>query len=244
MLKISNLLAVVRSKKEVVVESSELERERKLRKSISKLTHELKNPIAVCNGYLEMLNLDDKEKSQEYVDIIKSEMNRSITVINDFSAFQKIKKLDLEEMDLIFLLEEISIILNPLLQEKDVHLHIQAKEEVYLLGDYNRLKQVFINLIKNSIEAKKEFRTLDIFVVVKEYREKIRIMIQDNGIGISKDNLSHITETFYTTKQFGTGLGTAYCKEIVKLHHGSIQYHSVENVGTKVFITLPKEKKS
>lgn len=220
----------------------ELEHEKHLRTSISKLTHELKNPIAVCNGYLQMLNLEDKEKAERYFNIIRSEISRSLTVINDFSTYQKLKKVDKEEMDINYLLEEINDTLSPLFKKNNATLEINTKEDVYICADYNKLKQVFINLLKNTLEAKKKNRFLKVIITIREFKYKIRIRIKDNGIGMDKYTLNHIYDIFYTTKQDGTGIGTNYSKEVIELHQGTIKYKSIVNKGTEVVIELPKEK--
>ena len=89
-----------------------------LYESLSKLTHELKNPIAVCKGYLEMINNNGYSKVKEYIPVISNEVNRSLTVINDFSAIGKLKSLDKEELDLELLLKEVISTLNPLFKKK------------------------------------------------------------------------------------------------------------------------------
>ena len=220
----------------------ELKKERKLHNSLSKLPHELINPIAVCKVYLEMLNLDDKEKTAKYVNIIKSEMNRSLSVINDFSSYGKLKKLELEEIDIVYLLEEVKESLLPLFNFNDAYIEIISQEEIYIQADYSRLKQVFINLLKNTLEAKKQDKHLHVKIEIREFKKKIKIRIKDNGIGMDKNTLDHIAELFFTTKENGTGIGIAYSKEVVELHGGTINYKSTINKGTEVLIILPKEK--
>lgn len=227
------------------INDKRIKKEKIISTSLSTLTHELKNPIAVCNGYLEMLNLDDKEKSKKYVSIIKSEMNRSLTVINDFSSYGKLKKLELEEIDLICLLDDTYQTLSTLFKENEATLLLQAtEEELYISADYNKLKQVLINLLKNTLEAKKEDHPLQVKILVKNLKYKVKIIIKDNGIGMDKNTLDHIYDLFYTTKTNGTGIGTAFSKEVINLHKGTIKYNSVLDKGTEVIINLPKEKKS
>lgn len=208
--------------------------------SISKLTHEIKNPLAVCNGYLQMINIKDKQKTEKYLQIVKDELSRTLTIINDFTTYGKLQKLDIEEIDLSYLFEDIKSVLNPLFINNDGQIIINDSSEIYLSADYNRLKQVFINLLKNTIEAKKEQENLLVKIKVKDQDDNIKIIIEDNGVGMSKESLKHLFETFYTTKQTGTGLGVVYSKEVIELHGGSIKYTSKLNKGTKVFINIPK----
>ena len=217
----------------------ELEREKELKLALFKLTHEIKNPIAVCKGYLEMVNIENKEKLKKYLPIIKDEINRTLLVINDFSDYGKLQ-IDKEEVDLEMLLDDITETLEPLLKETKVKANFIIKEEeLYAELDYNRMKQVLINLIKNAIEAKDDERQLKITTTIKKVKEEIQIKVEDTGIGISKENLEKIDKIFYTTKEHGTGIGVALSKEIVERHKGSIIYQSTLGKGTKVTILLP-----
>ena len=127
--------------------------ENKLKNSLFKLTHEIKNPIAVCKGYLDMIDLDNKEKSKKYVGIIKSEIDRSLNVISDFMEYSKIK-INKEIFDLVMLTDEIYESFGLLLKDKNIKFNYDNKyDEIYLWGDFDRLKQVLVNILKNSIEA-------------------------------------------------------------------------------------------
>ena len=216
----------------------ELDKEKKLRASVFKLNHELKNPLAVCNGYLEMFEIATEQERHKYLGIIKDEIKRSLTIINDFSSLGKIKELDKEELDLCLLLEDVKEILSPLYKNVDGVINI-PDDEIYLNGDYNRLKQVFINILKNSYESKSK-RDLIVDIKIKEEQNLNKIYIQDNGKGMSQETLKNIYNEFFTTKEYGTGIGIPYIKQIVELHGGTIEYKSKENKGTTVIIVLPK----
>ena len=112
-------------------------------------------------------------------------------------------------------------------------------DEIYINGDYNRLAQVLINIIKNSIEAmeNRDYKLLTIKEVIKG--SNVNIIISDSGVGISKRIMNMIKEPFYTTKNRGTGLGVSLSDEIIKAHTGTLVYESKENIGTKVTIKLP-----
>ena len=155
----------IKSKKilEINTTFKELDKEKKLRASVFKLNHELKNPLAVCNGYLEMFPEASKKDQDKYIEIMQNEIKRSLTIINDFSSLGKIKNIEVEEIDICYLLEEIKDILEPLFKKNKAKIEI-PDDEIYVEGDYNRLKQVFINLFKNSLESK---RKEDLVVKVK-----------------------------------------------------------------------------
>ncbi len=217
----------------------ESKKDKVLFESLSKLTHELKNPIAVCKGYIEIIDRNGIESAPKYLPIISNEIERSLSVINDFSSLGKLKKLNKEEVDLQVLLEEIITILNPLFKKNNANIYLNIKDDIYVSIDYLRMKQVFVNILKNALEAKKDDEQLNVFIEVKKNLNNLKIIIKDNGIGMDKNTLERITEIFYTTKANGNGLGVVLSKEIIEMHKGSIIYKSTKGKGTTVTITLP-----
>lgn len=218
-----------------------IEKEKELRASLFKVTHEIKNPIAVCKGYLDMLDPNDQKKCIKYIPIIKGEINRTLVLMDDFLDYTKIK-IEKEELDLVMLLEELDSALKPLFHERKIATNYNIPyEELYMEADYSRLKQVLINIFKNSVEAKDGSKEKSIIeVVVKDLGKDVSIKIKDNGIGMTKEELDKVGQMFFTTKKKGTGLGTCLSKEIIKLHDGNITYSSKKNEWTEVNITLPK----
>ena len=218
-----------------------IEKEKELRASLFKVTHEIKNPIAVCKGYLDMLDPNDQKKCIKYIPIIKGEINRTLVLMDDFLDYTKIK-IEKEELDLVMLLEELDSALKPLFHERKIATNYNIPyEELYMEADYNRLKQVLINIFKNAVEAKdgsKEKSMIE--VAVKDLGKDVSIKIKDNGIGMTREELDKVGQMFFTTKKKGTGLGTCLSKEIIKLHDGNITYSSKKNEWTEVNITLPK----
>jgi signal transduction histidine kinase len=219
-----------------------LDEEKKLKNSLFKITHEIKNPIAVCKGYLDMFDPENKEHSKKYVPILKEEISKVLNLLQDFLSISKIK-VEKEPLDIYYLLENVQNSILPILKEK----HINAKydipdQELLIDGDYNRLNQVIINIIKNSIEAMQESEKKNLTISTKELKEKIEIVIEDTGVGISKENLQNIKQPFFSTKRSGTGLGVYLSGEIIKAHNGKIKYDSEIGKGTKVKIILPIKK--
>lgn len=225
----------------------ELKKEKKLHESMFKITHEVKNPLAVCKGYLQMIDYNNLDKVKRYIPIINDEIDRSLMILNDFSDFGKIKIVK-EETDLEMLIEDTCDSLSSLFKENDIETNFKfVDDEIYMDIDYNRIKQVLVNIFKNSIEAKKDNFKLKINLNIKRYNEFVKIIISDNGCGMSKETLERVDELFYTTKDDGTGLGVALSKEIIEMHGGSMKYSSIIDKGTTVTMCLPysyKEKKS
>lgn len=222
-----------------------LEKEKKLRESLFKITHEIKNPIAVCKGYLDMIDYDNKEKIKKYIPIIKDEISRTLILMDDFLDYTKIQ-VEKDIVDIYMLLENTIEIMKPLFKKHHIIINCNnLDDEVYIELDYNRMKQVLVNVLKNAIEAKddkKELNYIDINTIKKE--NEFIIKIKDNGIGMDSNTLKRVDEMFYTTKEKGTGLGVALSKEIIKKHGGSLRYTSIKNKYTITTITLPYKEKN
>lgn len=218
----------------------ELEKEKVLRTSLFKLTHEIKNPLAVCKGYLDMLDLNNKDKILKYIPIIKGEIERTLTLMDDYLDYTKVK-IQKEEVDIYLLLNDIIESLELFFKENKINLeYLVPDDELYLRVDYNRIKQVIVNILKNATEARDiNKKELIIKIRTRVTKNYFKIIIEDNGIGMDKDVLEQVTDLFFTTKKNGTGLGTSLSKEIVELHGGKLKYLSEVGVGTTVIINLP-----
>ncbi len=217
----------------------EFEQEKQIRDSLFKITHEIKNPLAVCKGYLDMFDVDNQDHAKRYVPILKEEIEKTLILLKDFLSFTKIK-IDKELLDINFLLEEVTDSLKPLFKEKGIDLKLKIlDEEIYIEGDYNRLCQVMTNIIKNAVEAMEDTKGPEIKIYSRVKNNEIKINVIDNGVGLDENELTKISVPFFTTKKDGTGLGVSMSLEIIKSHSGSMTFISKKNNGTKVEITLP-----
>ena len=233
------IVFIIRAEKIIQVHISykELMKECRMKESLFKISHEIKNPIAVCKGYLDIC--ENNKNYEKYIPIIKTEINKTLNLLQDFSACNKVK-IEPDIIDVIMLIEEITNNLKIIADKQNIKLIVeQLQEEILINGDYNRLNQVLLNIIKNSIEAKDKNKKSYIKIYTKTANRKIKIYIEDNGIGINKENIKKIGDPFFTTKQNGTGLGVLLSKEIINAHNGNIEYKSKEGEGTIVVITLP-----
>ena len=212
----------------------ELKKEDQIHLSLFKITHEIKNPIAVCKGYLDMMNINDKDQVKRFIPIIKSEIERLLVILEDFLNINR-QNTNMDIMDINMLLEDVVDKLK--LSSKNIKINTNlVDDEIYINGDYNRLNQMLINILKNSIEAidKKGFINITGHFKNKKYI----VTIEDSGIGMSKEILSKIKEPFYTTKEFGTGLGIPLIYEIANSHNIKIDYKSKEKIGTTVTLNF------
>lgn len=216
--------------------------EKRLRDSMFKITHEIKNPIAVCKGYLDMFDVENEVHYGKYIPIIKQEINRTLMLMNDFLNLARLNIVK-QRFNLTVLLEDVCEICASLAKSKKIRFRSHYQEyDIYVYADYERLKQVFINVIKNAVEALETTECGEIIFNADSKLYKVVFTVIDNGPGMTKEQLLKVGEAFYSTKMNGTGLGVKFCREIIEAHNGTIQYLSKKNHGTRVIITIPKRK--
>lgn len=215
----------------------EIKQSKQVKTSLFKITHEIKNPIAVCRGYLDMFDVNNPEHFRKYIPIVKEEIDRTLLLLEDFLSMNKLK-INKDIIDINLLLEDVINSMNMMCRKNNIRLVSNIMDdEIYLKADYNRLTQVFVNLIKNSVEAMDKQGTININEELKN--ENVIITILDNGTGMNEELLKKIKEPFYTTKAKGTGLGVSLSSEIIDAHDGDLEYFSKEGEYTKVIVTLP-----
>ena len=133
----------------------EFAKEKNIKLNLFRITHEIKNPLSVIYGYLQMFDIKDKERSEKYLNIIKNELERTLNLLHDFMDFTKIK-INKEEMNFTELMIEIKDILLPFFNSKNVNYSFNVEDNLIMQGDYNRLKQVVLNIIKNDFQFMEE----------------------------------------------------------------------------------------
>ncbi len=213
-----------------------IEKDKAFKTSIFKVTHEIKNPLAVIKGYLSLFDPNDSEKCERYKNILNTEVDNALTVLKDFSELNNMKIIK-NKINFNDLLVEIKESILPFFNNKRITLNIDSEKNIYIYADYNRLKQVFINILKNSSEALNINGLIDIKVY--KSNNKLIINIKDNGCGMTKETIDNLFIPFNSNKLYGTGLGLCLSKEIIEKHDGSIKYSSVLNKYTLVKIVLP-----
>ena len=219
------------------MEVKDLKEGKQFKKTIFNITHEIKNPLAVCKGYLDMLD-NDNSKLNKYLPIIKKEINQSLLILQDFMNIERIT-INKEVMNINDLINEEKDSFTDLVKVRKGEIYFYLKEDSYIEGDYRRLYQVIINLIKNGIEASEN----PVINISTESDDKYAyINIKDNGVGMSEEELEKIKTPFYSTKKSGTGLGLSLCDEIIRAHNGKLLYESKKNIGTIVTIKIPKKE--
>lgn len=233
---IYNLIILLKKRMKLYYTLEDIENNKLIKTSIFKVTHEIKNPLAVIKGYLSIFDPYDSEKCLKYKNILEIEVENALNVLKDFSSINHldIKKNNINYYDLLMEAKETIL---PFFNDKNIKLNISSPRELFVNADYNRMKQVLINILKNSTEALSDNGKIDI----KSYIEnnKLITIIKDNGHGMDKETIDNLFTPFYSKKSFGTGLGLCLSKEIIELHNGTIKYTSKLNLYTEVKIVIP-----
>lgn len=204
-------------------------------KTIGKLAgtviHDLKSPITVIKGYLEFLERDlSKEERMKILDILKSEITKLLSMIQDFLEFSKGKEtLKPVNINVKTYIEEIVQFMKEEASKKNIEIKIVG-DGFYANIDPIKMKRVFTNIIQNSIEAMDK-GLIEIILKDKE------IIFKDNGKGMSAEVKERIFEPFFTSKQNGTGLGMTIVKKIIDDHYGKISLESEIGKGTEIKIS-------
>ncbi|MCA0989818.1 PAS domain S-box protein [Pseudalkalibacillus hwajinpoensis] len=204
------------------------------------VAHEIRNPLTSVKGFIQLLN-DDKPFAEKtpFLSIMLSEIDRMDAIIKDLLVLAKPQA---SHFTYFKVNELLSYVLQLLSTQASLYNITFMKdftdEDDTLYGEENQLKQVFINLIKNAIEAMPEGGRVCLKSAVKD--AEIEVTLTDEGVGIPAHKLKTLGEPFYTTKEEGTGLGLLSSFKIIENHHGTIDFISDVGIGTKVTIRFPK----
>ncbi|ATP41764.1 two-component sensor histidine kinase [Solibacillus sp. R5-41] len=227
-----------------------IQREDEAQKSfLATVSHELRTPISYVKGYSEAIQngyISD-QKRDEAIGLIARESARMERLTNELMQLaRKDEKIPLSETEPLVLAETIRDAVS-LLQNQAIAKRIQIEqsleEELIVMGDEEKIKQVFINVIENAVRYSQE--NAAILIHSKEIGSDAVITVTDSGIGIPAEDLPHITERFYRVNKArsrsdgGSGLGLSIVEQIVKQHHGKLKIESTLAKGTDVIITLP-----
>ncbi|WP_409291979.1 ATP-binding protein [Peribacillus sp. SCS-37] len=200
------------------------------------VAHEIRNPLTVIGGFVQML-LEEDSSRQHYYTIIQKEINRMNSIISEFLMLSKPHAAQMKIHDIYELVQEVVLLYQPVAHFKNVNIILDLPHgEHFILCEGNQMKQVFINILKNGFEA----LTCGGSIKLSVRRDKhIHIVIEDDGDGIPEQILSKIGKPFFTTKEEGTGLGLMITERIIEQHKGKLEITSRVEEGTRLTITLP-----
>ena len=223
------------------------EREYAWREMARQIAHEIKNPLTPMKLGVQQLMRSFQEDDPRFEERFKRFSNSFIDQINSLSKiaveFSNFAKLPNTVMDKIDILSKITKVVNLFTSSPNTRISIinnTGESSLFVLGDRDQLLRTFNNLIKNAIEAARGRKRMLIDITLDyEGADRIRVSIQDNGLGIPPEVIPKIFQPNFTTKSSGTGLGLAFVKKTIESMHGDITFVTYENVGTTFTIILP-----
>lgn len=201
------------------------------------VAHEIRNPLTTIKGFVQLYKKENS--SIEFNDLLLSELERIETITSEMLSLGKPQAIQLKRTNLLELIENTLELLQPQAHMNDIQFKLSFEEADYFITcEKNQLKQVFLNILKNAMEAMKEGGEISINLR-NITKEECIISFKDQGCGIPEELLPRLGEPFYSLKEKGTGLGLMICHKIIKQHQGDISIKSKVNEGTLVEIKLP-----
>ncbi|WP_051541282.1 ATP-binding protein [Caldalkalibacillus mannanilyticus] len=203
------------------------------------VAHEIRNPLTSLKGFLQLLQSTPQQECNEYFQIMLSELDRINAIASEFLFLSKPQVIHYEKKDLFDILHNVLTLLQSQAIVQNVDIMIESQSDSILIYCVeNQLKQAFINILKNAIEAMPQGGRVKI-KVAQQALHHVSIRFIDQGFGIPEERMAQLGEPFYTTKEKGSGLGLMVSFKIIKDHQGEISFKSRKNRGTKVEVTLP-----
>lgn len=201
------------------------------------VAHEIRNPLTSLKGLVQLLKMED-EKHQLYYQIMLDELDRINHIVSELLLLAKPQQIKFTKADLQMILNGVISLLKSEASLHNIQIEFAVQEQEAIIEcEPNQLKQLFINILKNAIEASSAGDLVAISLDVTDNHVTVRV--KDQGCGISKEFLERIGEPFYSSKEKGTGLGMTVSFKIVQSHNGTIKFLSEPDKGTEVIVQLP-----
>ena len=218
------------------------EREQAWQEMAKQVAHEIKNPLTPMRLTVQSFQKnsgfkseDEKLKLNDFCEVLIEQIDTMSNVATSFSDFATLPKTQLEKTDIVEATKKVVEIF----EQNNITLET-SDENIFVKLDKEQWIRVMTNLIKNSIQSIPHDRESNIQVKIIESTKKVKIIVSDNGLGVSKNNREKIFEPKFTTKSDGMGLGLGIVRSIINSHRGKISYKSKNNKGTDFTISLPK----
>ncbi len=208
---------------------------------VAEIAHEIKNPLMIIGGLAgQLFRATEEEKSREKLEIISDEVKRLEGIISDIREYYTPREMSNVAVDLIDMMRRITDPLKDEFSTRGIAVEVSISGNAkWIWGDKDRLRQVFLNLVKNAMEAMRGGGTLAISARATE--DMVEVRLADEGSGISEKDKARLFTPFFTTKSKGTGLGLCVVKRIVEQHkNGSVSVESEEGKGTVFIVRLPR----
>jgi signal transduction histidine kinase len=213
------------------------------------MAHEIKNPLGSIGIHIQLMQkaidrdgAPDKDFFNKNLGILSEEVERLNNIVVDFLFAVRPMDVDLKDEELVSIIHESLELVKPELDEANIEIETSFEENIPKLQlDCKLIKQAVLNIIKNAMNAMSEGGHLGISVFIEN--DNVVLQIKDDGEGIPEENREKIFEPYFTTKDFGSGLGLTLVYKIIKEHHGEIELKSRIAVGTSFIIKLPIPQK-
>lgn len=213
------------------------ERMRILSEMAASIAHEIRNPLQVTRGFLQLLSGKASEENRNHFGMAISELDRAAAIITDYLTFAKPEQEVMVTMDVKQQLDTIAMIIHPMVMLNGGVLQVDASDPLTIVGSPSKFKQALINILKNSAESLRDNGKIE----VKAYEENATVVIRisDNGQGMDEEQLAKLGNPYFSTKTKGTGLGLMVTFRIVEVMKGTLEFRSEKGKGTEATIRFP-----
>ncbi|MCM2980095.1 sensor histidine kinase [Niallia circulans] len=203
------------------------------------VAHEIRNPITVVKGFIQLHEKDKEipEHIKKQYKLMLDELEAAETVISDFLSLAKPSETKTEIISVKLALHTVMDLLNSYAMNDTIHIELESETDYKIQCNIMEFKQLFVNLLKNAIEASQPGDTIHVKLIGE--LDELKIVIIDNGTGMNEEQLEQIGTPFYSLKAKGTGLGLMICYNIIEKYDGTIHFKSEEGKGTEVTVTFP-----
>jgi polar amino acid transport system substrate-binding protein len=228
-------------------QAQEKEKNQALVHIISGIAHEIRNPLTSIKTYIELLprKKDNADFQNHIATVVPHEVERVNKLIEQLIDYAKPREKIIEMTNVSDVIDYCTVLFAPVLKKNEISLNWSSNDVHYIMVDVNQLKQVVINLILNAIDAINERKSESIdareyMINIQTYRmnEQVCISIEDNGIGMTEEEMKNVFELFYTTKPGGSGIGLPLSRQMVEDNGGAIQINSEKYKGSNILITF------
>lgn len=206
---------------------------------LSKMFHEIKNPLTLIGSSLQLIESDHPEvKDFRFWNQTMKDLQNLRRLIDDLSSFQKSNVLNIHKINLFDFTEDLLESTESYLLETGTPLTLECTiDDLDFYADDQKLRQAIVNLLKNAAESSSAGSPIELCITADD--RFLYICVKDWGCGILPDQMNHLFEPFHTTKSYGTGLGLPIVKKIIESHKGTISIDSEKGAGTTFHIQLP-----
>ncbi len=203
------------------------------------VAHEIRNPITVVKGFIQLHEKDKEipEHIKKQYKLMLDELEAAETVITDFLSLAKPSETKTEIISVKLALHTVMDLLNSYAMNDTIHIELESETDYKIQCNIMEFKQLFVNLLKNAIEASQPGDTIHVKLIGE--LDILKIVIIDKGTGMNEEQLEQIGTPFYSLKAKGTGLGLMICYNIIEKYDGTIHFKSKEGNGTEVTVTFP-----